>query len=369
MSTLAQSEYIEQQNTSYYKLVPDEEINYTNHNRYLKKGAGVITVTQVSPLYEVDKIEITDGNDSIAAVTQTSDNTYTFTIDEDYNKEAYIDVYFKSTLAKNIKDGTLTVSGKAANNCWVNSVVDDIRDLDDSTTLTTVDFSGVTGLTKFGVHDGNRSYNYSVFEDLTSLTSVTLPSGITEISSSAFKGCTSLTAITIPEGVTKIATETFYGCTALASVTLPSTLTEIGSSAFSGCTSLASITIPEGVTSLSGFSGCTSLASITLPSTLTGIGASAFYNCTSLTEVTIPEGVTSIESCTFCGCTSLTSVTIPKSVTKIVAHAFTDTPSSSAGIDSLTTVNYMGTEEEWKAIDISSYNGLPKNITYNYTGN
>ena len=382
-----------------YKLEPDEEISSGYNSGWkIKKGTAVLTVTQVPPLYEVDKIEIEEFKDSedgygsvFTTATKTSDGTYTFTVDET-PLYVNIDVIFKSTLKDNIKDGTLTASGKDLSNYWGEYIIDDIRALDDSTTLTTIDFSGVTGLTEFG---DDSNYGEHSFKDLTSLKSVIFPSGITEIVSYMFRGCpalesvtlpstltkigseafyncTSLASITIPEGVTEIGREAFKGCTSLESVTLPSTLTSIESSAFEGCTALVSITIPEGVTEIGydAFSGCTALESITLPSTLTKIESSAFYNCTSLASITIPEGVTKIGREAFKGCTSLESVTLPSTLTSIESSAFEGCtalkeitiPASVSLIgkkafseSALTSATFADTTTEWYKTDQDNY--------------
>ena len=96
---------------------------------------------------------------------------------------------------------------------------------------------------------------------------------------------------------------------------------------------------------------------------LTSIGDYAFYGCSSLTSVTIGNSVTSIGDYAFRNCSNLTNLTIPDSVTSIGSYAFD-------GCSSLTTVNYKGTQEQWKKISIRSGNTYLTNATinYNYTG-
>ena len=106
---------------------------------------------------------------------------------------------------------------------------------------------------------------------------------------------------------------------------------------------LKSITISDGVKRII-IDTCESLASIIIPNSLTGIGNRAFEGCTSLKSITIPNSVTWIGDHAFYYCTSLASVTIPNSVTHIENHAF-------KGCSSLTTINYVGTKEQWEAIN------------------
>jgi hypothetical protein len=63
-------------------------------------------------------------------------------------------------------------------------------------------------------------------------------------------------------------------------------------------------------------------------------------------------------------CSGLTNVTIGKGVTNIEGHAF-------YGCSSLTSINFRGTESQWKAITKGSswdYGTGSYTITYNYTG-
>ena len=110
------------------------------------------------------------------------------------------------------------------------------------------------------------------------------------------------------------------------------------------------------------FSDCKNLTSVVIPDSVTSIDKGTFKNCTGLTSVTIGSGVTSIGDSAFSGCTSLTNVTIPDNVTFIGNSAF-------YGCTSLKTVNYKGSEEQWKAISISNGNDslTSATINYNYT--
>jgi hypothetical protein len=101
---------------------------------------------------------------------------------------------------------------------------------------------------------------------------------------------------------------------------------------------------------------------VTIGNNVTSIGDGTFKGCTGLTSITIPDSVTSIGGDAFLSCTGLTSVTIGNSVTSIGNSAF-------YRCTSLTDVYYTGTEKEWNAITIGSYNDPLKKATihYNYT--
>ncbi len=228
------------------------------------------------------------------------------------------------------------------------------------------------------------------------VTEITIPNSVSRIEYNTFKHCIGLKSITIPDSVTYIGNNIFFGCTSLTNITVSDgniayhsvenciigtesktlvagckssvipadgSVTSIDSDAFKGCTGLTSITIPDSVTSIDDntFKGCTGLTSITIPDSVTNIGYSAFEGCSGLTSITIPDSVTSISHDAFKGCTGLTSITIPDSVTSIIHNAF-------KGCTALTDVYYTGTEQDWLAIFIDSYNDpiLNATIHYNY---
>ena len=182
--------------------------------------------------------------------------------------------------------------------------------------------------------------------------------------------CLHLTSITIPDTVLVLKDFLFYGKDLLANVNLPDSITDIGKACFSNsgiksivvpknlkkikigtfsdCKDLTDVNLPEGLTEIGdcAFDDCKSLSNIKIPSSVKKIGSDAFIRCSSLKSIVIPDGVTEIKARTFRDCTSLTSITIPASVTRIATEAFTNTPA-------LKTVDYKGTPEQWKKIDMT----------------
>ena len=105
------------------------------------------------------------------------------------------------------------------------------------------------------------------------------------------------------------------------------------------------------------FQNLKSLEGIGLPNSVTSIGNFAFFRCTGLTEIVIPEGVTSIGSSAFFYCSGLTSVSLPSSVTSIGGAAF-------SGCSNLNSINYLGTIEQWCAIEFSNASSNPTYFTH-----
>ena len=265
----------------------------------------------------------------------------------------------------------------------------EITDCDDFATSVDIP-SKINGKPVTSIGDG-------AFYDCIDLESIAIPASVTSIGNGAFSWCDSLIAINLDEknesyclldGVlyNKEKTALIY-CTAkkkITEYTIPATVTSISASAFEHCSSLQSITIPDSVTNIDyrAFWCCSSLQSITIPSSVTSIEESAFFGCSALQSITIPDTVTSIETRTFSGCSALQSITIPNSVTSISELAFEccfslesiTIPDSVTSIGnfafalcrSLTTVNYTGTEKQWKKINIGDLNEDLTSATINF---
>ena len=238
------------------------------------------------------------------------------------------------------------------------------------------------------------------FERCRSITGITIPNSVTSIGDYAFANCR-LTTITIPDSVTSIGEAAFifdsydksleeinvdinntkysslngvlfdkektelicYPCNKDdLTYDIPERVTVIGEYAFFNCDTITEVTFPSGLKEIGNyaFKSCEALkGSIVIPSNVTSIGGLAFYG-TAIESVLIPSGVEWIQIQTFFGCTSLKSITIPNSVTLIDLDAFEVCPS-------LETVNFIGTGEEWEAIDIRSGNEYLKNATITFS--
>lgn len=146
-------------------------------------------------------------------------------------------------------------------------------------------------------------------------------------------------------------------------VDIPSTLTVIGNSAF--CESEISRFQLQNVKTIGNyaFKDCINITSITLPDNLEHLGEGAFKGCSALKSIIIPQKITTIPKAAFGACIALDNVELPDTVTSIGNDAF-------SGCKKLTTVNYTGTQEQWNAITIGTYNDPLTNATinYNYTG-
>lgn len=287
--------------------------------------------------------------------------------------------------------------------------------------LIKADSSTVSG--SVAIKSGTTYIADGAFEKCASLTSVTIPNSVISISQNAFLKCTNLTKATIGNGVKNIGDNAFRYCSSLTSINIPNSVTSMGEAVFYECKNLASVTIGNSVTDIGGYAffDCTSLTSITIPNSVTSIEYMAFYGCTSLMSVSIPDSVTSISS-PFEDCTSLTKITvaennkyyssdergalfdkdkteliqypvgntgisytIPSSVTKISFRAFKYCSSLASIImpigvteigsfafyrcSNLTDINYYGSEEDWKQIQIYDYNDSLTNATIHYNYN
>lgn len=155
--------------------------------------------------------------------------------------------------------------------------------------------------------------------DTTKVGPVIIPNGITKISQNAFSRCTKITSIIIPDTVIQINNYAFYHCLNLKSISLPNNKNTIyGKWIFYDCKRLETVDFGS---------------MITIPDYL--------FQKVGLRNITIPNGVTTIGEGAFIYDKALTTITIPKSVTFIGSMAF-------SRCDSLSTINYLGTMQEWR---------------------
>lgn len=198
---------------------------------------------------------------------------------------------------------------------------------------------------------------------------------VTTIGSYAFEGCSNITSITFPNSVTEIQMYAFESCTNLESIHIPDSVTTIDKDAFSNCPSLTGIWIdannPIYASDASGVLFYKDMATLicapmaladpyTIPDTVKTIGDRAFYGCTNLKNIVIPDGIVGIDWYTFSHCTSLETITLPSSLQSIGYKVFD-------GCNSLQKVNYKGTEDDWKALEIKSGNNYLTNASVEYS--
>lgn len=192
------------------------------------------------------------------------------------------------------------------------------------------------------------------YPEASDMTEYTIPASVEEIANSAFAGCKNLKSVNFEENsaMISLSISAFYSCTSLESITLPETLSEIDDSAFSGCTSLKSVSIPENIMKINGyaFDNCTALETVEFSgsSKLRYLGSGAFNSCTSLKEIEIPEGVDRLRDSLFRFCRKLETITIKAAdLVSISNDVFRYN-------DSLETICFYGTEEQWANVNIST---------------
>ncbi|MBQ2972728.1 MAG: leucine-rich repeat domain-containing protein [Clostridia bacterium] len=238
-------------------------------------------------------------------------------------------------------------------------------------------------------------YTYSVDEDgNATITNVdTLISGdivvpstldnhiVTEIGSQSFMNCDKITSVIFPNGILKIGHSAFFRCDTLESVFIPESVEYIGSRAFQWCPNLIRITVDpknlkyssdeydvffnEEKTTLIQCPSNIPQIEYRIPNGVINIENEAFLNCKKITNIVVPNGVTKIGSYAFAHCDNLAKIILPNSLISIGIYAFYLS-------NSLSDVYFCGTEEEWNAIEIGSYNndGLENAmIHYNYVYN
>ncbi len=159
------------------------------------------------------------------------------------------------------------------------------------------------------------------------------------------------TEIIIPETyngkpVTAIAESAFIDNKTLTKVKIADSVKVIGASAFAGCGNITEINIPYGVERIenSTFQVCAGLTNIEIPETVTYIGNTAFYWCENLEKIVIPNSVITLGAHVFASCKKAQYVVMGNGVKTINYLAFN-------GCSVLEAIYYVGTPEEWNAIN------------------
>lgn len=156
---------------------------------------------------------------------------------------------------------------------------------------------------------------------------IVIPSNITGIGWAAFRGCKNLNYVAIPDSVTRIGDKAFQDCISLELISLPK-IDYLKDYTFNRCVNLKDVQFSEGLKriGMSAFSGCRNLESIHIPQSTGFIEMEAFYLCSKLKNVSLGSNIIEISSDAFYGC------------------------------DSLKEIEYRGSINRWKDIDINRIN-------------
>ncbi len=173
---------------------------------------------------------------------------------------------------------------------------------------------------------------------------------------------TQMQTLIIENGVTSLGDYAFHDCASLTGVEIPDSVVAIGEYAFSGCSNLYQISIPDSVTTINvGAFARAGLTNAYIPGSVTNLGNGLFNSCASLTNVDFGDGITSISQSMFMNCSSLTSIAVPVSVTSVGDAA-------TMGCSKLTDVYYGGTQTQWNAVTVGTYNNPLLNATIHCQG-
>jgi len=284
-----------------------------------------------------------------------------------------------------------------------------------------------TSLTSINVAEGNANYssedgvlyNKEKTELILCLPGKTgtleIAEGVTSISSVAFSGCSGLTSITvaeenanyssedgvlynkdktqlivcpagktgtleIAEGVTNVSNSMIANCSGLTGIIIPAGVSYLDAWMFGSCTSLMSITVAEGNTNYSSLDGVlynkdkTQLmvcprgktGNLEFAEGVTSIGYSAFNGCSGLTSITVADGnanYSSLDGVLYnkdrtqlivCPAGKTGTVEIPDSVTGMNSGAF-------AGCGSLTSISVKDAAQK-QLVMMDSMSGVDENI-------
>ena len=271
----------------------------------------------------------------------------------------------KFTYVVNEDQQTCSISGIKGSNAFILNIPEEI----DGYTITKINDGAFYGENCFIVfipetieYIGEGAFAYC--EKLDGIHGLEKCTNLKEIKPNTFRSCYDLNTITLPEGLEKIGENAFYKCYKyLTEINIPSTVTTIEFGAFASCQELTKITIPASVEliGIASFEGCLGLEAIEVDVANTnycsvdgvlytkGMEVLCVYPSSKPgKEYTIPEGVETIGVAAFAYPCYLKTLNIPDSIKVIERNAFIDIYMLSR----LTKINYSGTVEMWKNIDI-----------------
>jgi len=244
-------------------------------------------------------------------------------------------------------------------------------------------------------------FGKQAFMSCRNLAKINIPDTVTYIGTQAF-GCTSITTVTLPEGLEFIGNSAFYDCTHLQELYYNAVNAKVEYNSwmynFSNVGSINVVfgdkveTIPDNLFYVyrNGYNYAPQINNIVIGCGVTKIGDNAFYNCNSVTkieylgtfeqwlmidigsdfpsgyynklfingesynqardkyfaggEVVLPEGLETLSSEKLYNHAEITQLTLPTSLQNINNNALKD-------CSSLTRIDYLGTLEQWLAVD------------------
>ncbi len=259
-----------------------------------------------------------------------------------------------------------------------NAVVTEINLPDSVTAIADYAFYGCDKLVGVNAGNGALSIGKGAFYGCSSLERVAIGAAET-IGEEAFADCVKLDALNLGSKLKSIGGFAFNRCEELVEISFPSTLEDVGENAFAECRKLKTVGLNEGLKTIGdgAFCGCPLIESFIMPDSVVSLGFGVLMNIpgggfdsptgevsmlselrisNSLTEIpdyafsktvikraVIGNSVVKINYSSFFGCASLESLVIPVSVKHIASYSFYK-------CDSLQTVYYEGTEDQWRGV-------------------
>ena len=163
--------------------------------------------------------------------------------------------------------------------------------------------------------------------------------------------------------VVGLAKNGFFYCDEVLSITFSECIVNIGMQAFLGCDGLTEITLPRGLRVIeeSAFKKCKSLARVNFGDSLVYLGQGAFAECASLKEVVLPDSLEELSPRAFNVCAALEKISIPGGIKTVGGYVLASCPK-------LQTVEFRGSEDKWKALNLN-YNvvGIGENTKVVFT--